>query len=112
MLDGDRAGVLRQHVGEPAISHRALVDVAATEPQALVTPPRVHPRAREGVLGGAPAVEATGAVDRRVEARRPRLAFGAADDDGIVAHRAANEAALAWEGRRGALADDPQYPAA
>ncbi len=124
MLHLDRAGVLGEHVGEAAIGLRRLVEVAADEVHALVAQPRLHlvvahaagladALAGRRILARAAARlgarhHPAGAVHRRVEARRRRLARDAAQDHGVVAHRAADEAALAREGRRRALAHHPQ----
>ena len=51
---------------------------------------------------------AAGAVHGRVQALGAVLALDAREDDGVVAHRAADEAALARERRRRALAHHPQ----
>src|SRR5689334_14483479 len=51
---------------------------------------------------------ATGAVHGRIEARGGRFGFHAREDHRIVAHGAADEAALPWEGGRRALAHHPQ----
>src|SRR6516162_3386228 len=103
---------------------RRLVEIAAREVYALLAQPRLHlvvahaarladALAGLGVLDGTAARfgarhHAAGAVYRRVEARRRRLALDTGEDHGIVTHRAADEAALAREGRRRALAHDPQ----
>src|SRR5262245_44284574 len=99
---------MREHVGQPAIGHRTLVDVAAAQADALLAHPGVHLLTGEGLLGRAPTEEATGTMDSGVEARATLFALEPADDDGIIAHRAADKAALAGKGRRGTLADDPQ----
>src|SRR5262245_8672868 len=118
-LDG--AVVLAQHIRQPAIDHRALVDVAAAQKDVPLLQPSIHLLAREAGLPGPfpglvlfalrvhAAADATGAVHRRVEAIGRCLTLDAFEDHGVITHRTAHEAALAREGRGGTLAHDPQF---
>src|SRR5579883_765325 len=124
VLDRNRAGVVGEHVGQAAIGLRRLIEVAADQVYALLAQPRLHLvvahaaelahlLAGRRILADAAARlgarhHAAGAVHGRVQARGRRLPGDAVQDHGIVAHRAADETALAREGRRRALAHDPQ----
>src|SRR5258708_6785995 len=121
MLDRHGAVVMREHVGQAAVGLWRLVEIAADEMDALAAQPRLHGVMADAALaddlaGLAVALalglgarhHAAGAVHGRVEARGRRLALDSLEDHGVVAHRAADEAALARERRRCALAHDPQ----
>ncbi len=72
--------------------------------------PGVHLRAAKPVLRLPTAKPAPGAMDGRVE-RRPRFgSFHSVEDHGVVPHRAADEAPLAGDGGRRALAHDSKIP--
>src|SRR5260370_34223918 len=70
--------------------------------------PCIQYGANESTLGFLATDQASGAVHSRIERRLGGLAVHAFDDHRVVAHRAADEAALAWEGWRCALADNPK----
>jgi len=75
--------------------------------------PGVHLRAGKPALRLPTAKPAPGAMDGRVE-RSPRFgsfgSFHSVEDHGVVPHRAADEAPLAGDGGRRALAHDPKIP--
>jgi len=63
-----------------------------------------------GQTGTSPPDGQTGAMDGRVE-RKPRFgSFHSVEDHRVVPHRAADEAPLAQDGGRRALAHDPRIP--
>src|SRR5262245_66465177 len=108
---------MREHVGEAAIGLRRLVEIAADEMHALLPQPRLHRLRADAAraddlaglavalaLGLAARHHAPGAVHGRVEAPGRRLALDAFEDHRVVGHGAADEAALAGERRRCALA--------
>ncbi len=124
VLDPDRTGVMGEHVGQASIGLRRLVEITTDQSHAFVTQPRLHlvvahapglpqPLAGRGILDEAAARlgarhHAAGAVHRRVEASCRSIALDTGQDDGVVSHGAADEAALPRERRRGALAHDPE----
>jgi len=82
----------------------AFVEVGADQCHAARLQPSVHLDAGKAPFGFLAAEQPAGAVDGRVERGLGFRAVDALDDHSIVAHRAADEAALAGEGRRRALA--------
>src|SRR6185312_16228795 len=99
MLHLDRTRVLGQHLRQPAIGHRTFIEVGAYQRHAARLQPGVHLDPREPPLGLLAAKQAAGAVHRRVQ-RSPRLlAVDTLDDHSVVAHRSADEAALAGKCR-------------
>src|SRR5690348_6554344 len=117
---GHRVALRRQHVRQPPVRVRRLVQPAAAQDYALAAHPLVEhvprhlalrdDRARLAVHLAArrrPRHHAPGAVHRRVQ-RGPlalRVAACALDDPGVVAHRAAHEPLLPRKRGRRALAD-------
>src|SRR5207247_1451847 len=79
---------------------------------AALLEPCVHLLAREAALGLVAAEQAPGTMRGRVERGAGFIAIDAFDDHGVIAHGAADEAALARECRRRAFAHDPQVAAA
>jgi hypothetical protein len=70
--------------------------------------PFVHLLARKTPLSLLTAEQAASAVDGRIEGRLGLGAIYALDNHGVVAHRAADKAALTGERRCRALANDPK----
>src|SRR6266702_7580640 len=121
------AFVLGEHVGQATVGLRRLVEPAADEQYALLPQPRQHlvvadaARHADLLAGRRIALKAAArlgarhhparAVDRAVERRARFFAVDALQDHRVVAHRAADEAALPGERRGGALAHDPQFSA-
>ena len=70
----------------------------------------VHCRAGKPALRLSTAKPAPGAMDRRVERSSRFGSFHSVEDHRIVLHRAADEAPLAADGRRRALAYNPKIP--
>ena len=128
MLDLHRAGMVRQHVGKSAISLRRLIEAAADKAHALAAQPGLHlvvtyaARLAHALAGcrilDEPSTrfrarhDAPGAVHGRVQGRCCRRALDAGENDGIVAHGAADKAALPRKGGRRPLAHHPQLPIA
>src|SRR5882757_7616751 len=112
VLHPDRTAVLGQHLRQPAIGHRAFIEVGAHQRHAARLQPGVHLGPREPPLGLLATEQAPRAVHRRVQRSLRLLAVDAFNDDRVIAHRAADEATLAGECRRCALAHHPQIPAA
>jgi hypothetical protein len=104
----DRCRVLPRR-NEPARA-RSWTIPAACDEHATRLEPGVHLRAGKPALRLPTAKPAPGAMDRRVE-RRPRFgSFHSVEDHRVVPHRAADEAPLAADGGRRALAHDPKIP--
>ncbi len=72
------AGVMRQHVRQPPVSHRALVEVGADQRHAARLQPCIHFRAREMPFGFLAAEQAAGAMHGRMERRPGGLAVAVA----------------------------------
>src|SRR5207253_6699836 len=128
----DGAGVVPERLRQPLVGLGRLVGVGAAEDYPPLADPALHLLARHrarmvrirdptaldllatALCRGA-AHRAAGAVNRRKESGRLVLGRGqrvagrvdALEDDGVVAHAAADEAALSRERRRGALANNP-----
>src|SRR5262245_35116857 len=114
---------MREHVRQPTIGLRRLIETAANQAHALVAQPRPHlvmthaaqlayPLAGCRILDETAArfgarQDPAGAVYGRVQACGRRGAFHTGEDDGIIALGAADEAALAGKSGRRALAHDP-----
>src|ERR1700730_4479926 len=122
VLDLHRAVVTGEHLRQAPIGLRRLIEIAAEQHYAALAQPRLHlvgadATRRDDLAGLAVTLaarlvarhHAAGAVDGRVVARRRTHAFDAGQDHGVIAHGAADEAALAREGRRRALAHHPQF---
>ena len=61
------AGMLRQYLRQPPMSHRAFVEIGADERDTAALQPGVHFRAVETPLGLLATKQAAGAVDRRIK---------------------------------------------
>src|SRR5262249_2151718 len=94
VLDANCAGMAGQDVGKPAVGHRAFIQVPTDQGHPTSTQPVVHLGAGEATLGFLAAEQAAGAVYGRVEAGRGLFALDTLKDNGVIAHRAAYEAAL------------------
>ena len=112
VLHLDRARVLGQHLRQPAVGHRAFVEVRANQRHATRLQPGVHLGAGKPALGLLAAKQTTRAVHGRIERGFRFLAIKAFNDNSVITHRSADEATLARKRRRCALANNPQILAA
>src|SRR5215470_8316346 len=100
------------HLGQASIGHRAFVEISADQYDTAIPKPCVHFGASEAALRLLATEQPAGAMHRGIE-RGPRfLAVDAFDDHGVVAHGAADEAALSRKCRGRAFAHHPQIAVA
>ena len=107
MLDFDRVSMLGEHVGETPISHGAFIQIGADKHDAASSEPIIHFGALKSAFCFLAAKSATGPMDGGIEHGGTFRWFDTFDNHSVVAHAAADKAALAGESRRRALADDP-----
>src|SRR6516162_11856369 len=97
---------------QASISHRAFVEIGANQHDPSIPEPCVHFGANEAPLRLLATEQPAGAMYRGIE-RGPRfLAVDAFDNHGVIAHGAADEAALARKCRGRAFAHHPQIKVA
>src|SRR5258707_7313273 len=102
------AGMFGDHFGQTSISHRAFVEIGADQYAPSIPEPCVHFGASEAPLRLLATEQPAGAMHRGIE-RGPRfLAVDALDDHGVIAHGAADDAALSRKCRGRAFAHHPQ----
>ena len=106
--DSDGPGMLREHVGQPRVSHRAFVQIGAHHHHASRSEPVVHFDALKASLGLHPLEQTPRAMNGRIERFRAFLSRYAFEDHGVIAHAPADEASLTRKGRRCAFPHDPE----
>src|SRR5215475_985934 len=100
------------HFGQASISHRAFVEISADQYDTAMPEPCVHFGASETPLRLLATEQPAGAMHRGIQ-RGPRFfTVDAFDDHGVVAHRAADEAALPRKCRGRAFTHHPQIEVA
>src|SRR6516225_927123 len=100
--------MLCDHLRQSSIGHRAFVEIGADQRDSALLEPAIHLLASKTPLGLLAAEQAAGAMDSGIERG---LCLGGVDslqDHGVIAHRATDEALLAGECWRRALAYHPQ----
>src|SRR5258708_34973062 len=95
------------HFGQASISHRAFVEIGANQYDPTIPEPRVHFDASEAPLRLLATEQPACAMHCGIERGPGFLAVDTLDDHGVVAHGAADEAALSRKRRGRAFAHDP-----
>src|SRR5262249_10517183 len=91
---------------------RAFVEIGADQYDPTIPEPCVHFGAGETPLRLLATEQPAGAMHRGIERGAGFLAIDAFDDHGVIAHRAADEAALSRQCRGRAFAPNPQITVA
>src|SRR5215469_367337 len=100
------------HFGQASISHRAFVEISADQDDPPIPKPCVHFRTSEAPLRLPATEQPAGAMHCGIERSLGFFAVDAFDDHSVIAHGAADEAALSRKCRGRAFAYYPQIEVA